>query len=85
MYMGIFDYQSGNSQGILIWVLGMNPDRDGAIRGAVVVVAPHDSIELPSAPTLLCTVSTYNLYDLLFSFLSQYDRSCSLKFFGFAH
>ena len=23
--MGIFDYQSGNSQGILIHVLGMNP------------------------------------------------------------
>ena len=23
--MGIFDYQSGNSQGILIRVLGMNP------------------------------------------------------------
>ena len=24
--MGIFDYQSGNSQGILIHILGMNPD-----------------------------------------------------------
>ena len=24
--MGIFDYQSGNSQGILIHVLGMNPE-----------------------------------------------------------
>ena len=23
--MGVFDYQSGNSQGILIDVLGMNP------------------------------------------------------------
>ena len=23
--MGIFDYQSGNSQGILIYALGMNP------------------------------------------------------------
>ena len=33
MYMGIFDYQSGNSQGILIRVMGMNPDRDGAIGG----------------------------------------------------
>ena len=35
--MGIFDYQSGNSQGILIHVLGINPAIDTVILSSMIV------------------------------------------------
>ena len=69
-----------------IGLIGLDHEWDGATGGAWRAVALPQFYQTPVGTEISMHCQRFhNIHDLLFSFFSQYDRFCPLKFFDTTH